>query len=222
MTNTIEEQTNQIFEQIKLNRHLGNYVDKTLPIPIPFVGSGKIKLIVLGQDPTVKNPRSRQAITTVLNLDKNRSVRAYMAGVCNNLGIKITENVYATNLFKNFFVEPPTQIKELDIFQAFKEHWLPLLMQELSVYPGIPIITLGQPILTPLIKNGVSAKVGYYWGYTPGWKVGRMNSFKYIQENDNHFGHTIFPYPHQPSLRKEFYKVRMKDYTAFVRGIAFS
>ncbi len=35
---------------------IGAYVDTDLTPPKPFRGKGKIKLIILGQDPTVHNP----------------------------------------------------------------------------------------------------------------------------------------------------------------------
>lgn len=222
MKNTLEERTNQIFEQLKSDTSVGRYVDNNLPIPKPFVGSGTIKLIVLAQDPTVKNSKARSHIKTVLNLDKNRSVRAYLAGVCNNLGIKITENVYATNLYKNFFIDPPTQITEVNIFQVFGIYWLPLLKEEIEIYPEVPILTLGQPVLTPLVKHKASVKIRDYWGYTPNWKFGEIGSCTSLQKKDNHLQRTIFPYPHQPSLRHEFYKLRMENYTSFVRATAFS
>jgi hypothetical protein len=104
---------------LKRDERLGQYVDGTLPIPKPYRGSGEIKLIVLGQDPTVKAVQDREAIRTVLNLDRKGSVRTYLAGVCHDLGLQLAENVYATNLYKNFFIRPPTQITEIDVFQEF-------------------------------------------------------------------------------------------------------
>ncbi len=49
---------------------LGRFVDPTVGVPEVAHGRGDIPLIVLGQDPTVKDPRSRASIKTVLNLDK--------------------------------------------------------------------------------------------------------------------------------------------------------
>ncbi len=220
--NTLEARANNIFDQLKQDERLGRYVDGTLSIPKPYHGTGEIRLIVLGQDPTVKNPQGRKTIRTVLNLDRNRSVRAYLAGVCNGLGIQITENVYATNLYKNFFVQPPTQISEIDIFQEFIGFWLPLLKEELEPFAGTPVVTLGEPILAPLVAENVSSKVRDYWGYVPEWKEGKAKPFQYLKKTDNQLERTIFPFPHQTSLRMQFYKARMSDYISFVKAIAFS
>jgi hypothetical protein len=218
----MEERVHQVLERLKSDRRLGKYVDTSIEIPQPYRGQGKIGLILLGQDPTVKDAQKREDIKTVLNLDKNGSVRAYVAGVCNGLGIKVGENVYATNLYKNFFIRPPTEIAEVDIFQEFVDAWLPLLIDELAEFPKAPLITLGEPILAPLVCDGGSTKVRHYWGYVPHWDTQRLLPFQYIKPQGNKLARVIFPFPHQPSLRKKFYHIKMKEYVAFVRGTAFS
>jgi len=100
--------------------------------------------------------------------------------------------------------------------------WLPLLKDELEPFPGAPVITLGEPVLAPLVGKNVSARVRHYWGYMPGWKEGKAKSFQYIRAADNQLNRIVFPFPHQPSLSKEFYKARLRDYVAFVKATAFS
>ena len=68
----------------------------------------------------------------------------------------------------------------------------------------------------------MSAKVRDYWGYRPDWAAGRANPLGYIGSADNRLNHILFPFPHQPSLRKQFYRVRMNDYVSFVKSVAFS
>ncbi len=82
------------------------------------------------------------------------------------LGWSLEENIYATNLFKNFFVKPPTQIKEVDVFKEFPRWWLPFLRNELNSYPNIPVITLGEPLLSALVDDGINRRVRYYWRYS--------------------------------------------------------
>jgi len=213
----VEQRAKEVLIGLASNPHLSRFVDSTLDIPRVYRGSGEIRLIVLGQDPTVKNVRSRATIKTVLNLDRRGSLRNYLAQICSDLGLDLGQNVYATNYLKNFFIKPPTQIKEINVFQEFSRIWLPLLLDELAMFPHEPIITLGEPLLSALVHKGASPRVRDYWGYTPRWKSGETGPFRCVEPNENHLGRFIFPYPHQPSIRKRFYRERLRDYTAFVR-----
>jgi hypothetical protein len=199
------------------NPSLACYVDDSLPIPKVFAGHGEIKLIVLGQDPTVKKPESRKTITTVLNLDKEGSLRRYLGDVCHKLGVDLDHSVYATNLLKNFFVAPPTQISPIDVFKVFGDIWLPFLKEELSVFPGVPVLTLGEPLLSALVFEGVSARVRHYWGYRRDWQTNPPVDFRYVAPAENRLGRQLFPFPHQPSLRKKFYAESLESYTEYVR-----
>jgi hypothetical protein len=221
MNVNILEKAYQKLNELRRDTSISNYIDLHLRIPSPYIGKGPIKLFVLGQDPTVKNEQSRSSIKTVLNLDKRGSVLVYLSDVCKKLGIILNLNVYATNIFKNFFIQPPTQIKEIDIFQTFLPFWLPVLKEELALFPNIPVITLGQPVMQTIIKPGVPILVRDYWGYTTEWKEGNLGSFHFIKHKDNILGRLVFPFPHQPSIRKEFYKQRMDDYIAFMKEKAF-
>ena len=131
----------------------------------------------------------------MLNLNTNGSVRGYMTSVCNGLGLSLTENVYATNLFKNFFVQPPTQIRAIDIFSEFAPAWLPFLLDELSEFPDIPLITLGEPILAPLVGNGVSNQVRHYWGYVSNWQNGSSDAVSAPELRRNSPGANRLPVP---------------------------
>jgi hypothetical protein len=222
MTNTIVEKANDILEKLSQDKVLAKYIDTTYPIPRNYVGEGQIKLIVLGQDPTIKDVSKRGNIETALNLDTNGSVHGYLAGVCQKMDIDLKQNVYATNLYKNFFITPPTQIRELDIFKEFLNPWLELLKDELAQYKAIPVITLGEPILFRLELFNPLKHLREYWGYTPDWKIGLLGPLQHLRPIDNLLGRTIFPFPHQPSLRKEFYKMRMDEYIEYMRVNAYS
>lgn len=198
---------------------LACFIDSTLGIPNVFRGSGEIRLIILGQDPTVKNPDSRAKIKTVLNLDRQGSLRTYLSQVCEGLGLDLDRDVYATNYLKNFSVKPPTQIKEIDVFQVFRRIWLPLLRDELDEFPQAPVITLGQPLLVALVREGARPCVRDYWGYTPGWQSGGTGDLGFLGPSENQLDRVVFPFPHQPSIRKRFYSERMADYVAFVRNM---
>ena len=67
----IHQVSNAVLVSLNKKNHIKKYLSE-LPIPEPFIGNGRIKLIILGQDPTVKNMESRKKIRTVLNLDKKQ------------------------------------------------------------------------------------------------------------------------------------------------------
>ena len=139
-------------EDLKDNPIVGGFVP-------PYIGGGEIKLVIIGQDPTVKNPMSRSKIAYTLNLDKKGASRSYVEKIAECLSISM-DNVYATNLFKYFYTVPPA-----NYFKILKNHQpqnLELLNKEisdLSISVDCPIITLGEPVLQLLLEeNGVSGK----------------------------------------------------------------
>jgi hypothetical protein len=222
----IELKAETILQSLKDNPQLQKYVDPLLHIPKPYPGystsAEKIKLIILGQDPTVKEPKSREKIRTVLNLDLRGSLKSYLRDkICYGLGINLETQVYATNFLKNFFIKPPTQLDE-GVFPSFSQIWLQLLLEELLPFRDLPVITLGQPLLEIVAKGNVSKKVRDYWGYNSEWKSGKTGPFKYLKPEENCLQRVIFPFPHQPSISKVFYQKRMNDYISFVRDIAFN
>ena len=207
---------------ISSHPNLVKYVDSHYQLPETHKGSGTIKLIILGQDPTIKNKERRKFIKKVLNLDKYGKLRSYLVSICNGLGVDLDVNVYATNYLKNFFIKPPAQIKEVDIFQSFEPYWLPVLLEEIKPFPNVPIISLGQPLLSAMVKSNASAFVRDYWGYKVNWKSGEGGTYRYLKPELNKTGRIIFPFPHQPSLNKEFYRNRLAEYIYFIKGILLS
>jgi hypothetical protein len=82
-----------VVDELACHPRLGGYIDTSIPTPKVFRGSGKIRLIILGQDPTVKNASARQEITTVLNLNKSGNLTHYLRRVCTFLDIKLDTEV---------------------------------------------------------------------------------------------------------------------------------
>ena len=84
----------QIREDFKAhNDFKKNPIDLGLPVIPPFKGNAAIKLIVIGQDPTIQNTNTRNKIRYTLNLDKNNALKTYLVQICAGLGISI-ENVF--------------------------------------------------------------------------------------------------------------------------------
>jgi len=215
----IAHKSAEVLQKIKADPRLGLYV-LTDQIPGVFMEAddvGKIRLIVIGQDPTVKNEVSCETIKTVLNLDKpHGSLHKYISLICERLGLNLSQHVYATNYAKNFFIHPPTQIVECNLLHEVSQYWLPLLKEELSLFPSRPIVTLGGPLLKALLVGPKKALVRQYWGYTPNW-VTTKTVFSFVSEDENKLGRRLFPFPHQPSLRKRFYSATLQSYLGYMK-----
>ena len=216
MNLTIDQKAREVLDNLASNPRLNHFIDCQLPIPQTYRGTGPIKLIILGQDPTANNVKSRATITTVLNLDKPGNIYNYLSRICNRLDFDL-ENIYASNYLKNFFKDPPTQITEIDVFKEFAPYWFPLLREELAQFPQVPIIILGEPLLSAIVCGGASPCVRDYWGYKPDWKSGEKGTYCCLEPDKNILGHVVFPFPHQPSIGKQFYAERFGSYVTFVK-----
>lgn len=183
----------------------GNGIDYALPPVPPYVGKGDVRLVVVGQDPTVRNAVSRRHIGCALNLDRRGALSRYIATMCAALGITC-DNVYATNLFKYFYTVPPADTPEV-----MAEHLPPnlqLLDEELQRYAGCPVVVLGEPLLQLL--GGSHCRMRDYWGYNGG-------GYRRLEAADNCLHRIIYPFPHVTSLRKRFYATHLQAYLAFMR-----
>jgi len=196
---------------------IGSYVDRSLTPPEPFRGRGKIKLIVLGQDPTVQKPEHRKQIEVTLLLNQQGRLKTYLEDICKGLGIDLDENIYATNLLKNFFTIPPDKRRKEDpqFIQKAADHWIPLLKEEIEKFENVPVLPLGQPVLNCLTKSPDKVLIRYYWGYEGPAKYGR--NFGYIKPEENVLGRVVFPFPHIPGLSHKFYRQQMDGYLAFMK-----
>jgi len=196
---------------------IGSYIDTSLTPPAPFRGRGKIRLIILGQDPTVQDPEYRKKIKVALLLNKPGGLRTYLGKVCNALDIDLDENIYATNLLKNFFTVPPDKKRKEDpqFFRKAADHWIPLLKEEIEEFENVPILPLGEPVLNCLTKSPDKVLIRYCWGYEDPAKYGR--NFGYIKPAENVLSRVVFPFPHLPGLRHKFYRQQMDGYLAFMK-----
>jgi uracil-DNA glycosylase len=189
-----------------------NPIDPSLLPVLPYRISNKVQLIILGQDPTVKNEKSRESIEYALNLDKGGSLKNYIQVICKAINIP-WEHIYATNVVKYFYTRPPATT--LNILHEHLPPNLELLQNELSAYPKARIITLGEPVLQ-LLTN-VKVKVQDFWNYDR--NTGKTNGrFTFCDAKDNKLNRKFYPFPHQTSLRKNFYMETLEDYLRFVGG----
>jgi hypothetical protein len=137
----------------------------------------------------------------------------FIASICQDLGVVLKENVYATNAAKNCFLERPTVIRKehgVDVLELSAPLWLPVLRAELEQFPDALVISLGEPVLSMLVKDRRGREMKDYWGYDKRWKAGARHPMHPIEAEDSTVGRHIYPFVHQPSLRggrTEFYRV---------------
>lgn len=195
---------------------LQNDIDFSNDFILPYSGSdtiSDIKLVIIGQDPTVKRKESRKDIKITLNLDKENSLKAYLKKVCDILQIDIDKEIYATNLYKCFFNLPPADDRTI-LTRHFKI-WIDFLINELNEFDKPTIITLGEPLIQQLI-HAENKKVKYYWDYIGKTKSG--GEFKFVEPNENYLQKRIYPIAHQPTWsRNKFYNTYLKDYLEFIK-----
>ena len=136
-------------------------------------------------------------------------LRTYLEKVCKGLDIRLDENIYATNLLKNFFTRPPDQINEEDpqFFQKAADHWIPLLREEIEEFKNVPVLPLGEPVLNCLVESSDWVSIRNYWRYEGPGKYGK--NFHYINPDDNVLGRFVFPSPHIPGLTHKFYRQQL-------------
>lgn len=195
---------------------LQNDIDFSNDFILPFSKAdktSKIKLVFIGQDPTVRREESRGKINVTLNLDKENSLKTYLKKVCETLEIDLGNEVYTTNLYKCFFKFPPADDQTI-LTRQFK-NWMDFLINELTVFKNSIFITLGEPLINQLIHLN-SKKVNYYWDYIGQTKSGKK--FKFNEPFENYLQKRIYPIAHQPTWnRNEFYKTYLSDYLEYIK-----
>ncbi len=214
---------NQLSSEVKkvLNTlgcsEIASYIDQSLNPPDPFRGRGEIKLIVLGQDPTVHNPKHRKELKVTLLLNQPGRLKRYMEDVCNGLDLDLNENVYATNLLKNFFTVPPDSLSKTktEFFRKAADYWIPLLRDELEEFKNVPVLPLGEPVLNCLTKSSDRVLIRNYWGFEGPGQYGP--NFIYIEPTENILSRVIFTFPHLPGRAHKIYQQQLDSYLAFMK-----
>jgi len=212
-------QGRKVVEVLKADTEIGKYIDPSLPVPKPFVGTGDIRLVILGQDPTVDEMSTRQAITTVLMLDKKGSnLHQFITDICTSLHISLDKNAYATNVCKNFFTEPPKNVAATDLIGLSWPKWRPLLVEELARFPKAAILTLGKPILRVLVRDSAVKDLKHYWGHVGDKAMARHGEYRLVEVQHSRLGRPFFPFPHITNIRAtELYRTHRDNYLSFVR-----
>jgi len=192
-TNWIDERSKVILDVIKKNNDIKKYVDSRYEFPKVWVKSNEVKLVIIGQDPTVVNENDRKNIKYVLNLDKDKIMKKYVQLIVGEFEADVDNNVYATNFFKNFFIKPPTWLKNnnINMFELTYAYWAPLLVDELNkLPPNVPVITLGENVFD-VIKKDKNDRLKYVWGYP------NQGDFRILSNDQNILNRLVIPFPHE-------------------------
>jgi len=88
-----------------VSSEISSYIDTSLTPPDPFQGRGEIKLIVLGQDPTVHNPKHRKKLKVTLLLNQPGRLRTYIEDICKGLDLGLKKTGTRTKLHVPIFSE---------------------------------------------------------------------------------------------------------------------
>ncbi len=129
-------------------------VHPTYPFPRPYIGSGEIKAIILGADPTRIVNGNPQPFNMVFELDNERS--PYWRGIGKNIelldGITM-DNVYVQNMCRNYFTRETSQNKHWT--SIARDCWVKVLNEELDrqFSPTIPVLITTEFILHACLAN---------------------------------------------------------------------
>jgi hypothetical protein len=202
----------RILAGLRADGDLSQYLGPEEHCPAPYRGPAPIRLVVLGQDPTVRSRTTRARLDTVLDLNRGGNLRAFVGRIAGELRTTL-DSVYATNVVKSFFEVPPTEYEEPRILARFAERWMGLLHRELAELPDVPVVTLGEPVLALLATGPAPRRVREYWGH-------QGAEPRALAPEENVLGRRVYPFPHQPSLAGTFYRRSFDKYAAFVRSHA--
>jgi len=124
------------------------------PFPEPYIGSGEIKAIILGADPTRMVNGNPQPFNVVFELDNERS--PYWRGIGKNIGLLddlTMDNVYVQNLCRNYFWKETSQNENWTTIA--RNYWISVLNEELDrrFPPTIPVLMTTEFILQACLLN---------------------------------------------------------------------
>ncbi len=134
--------------------HFPDIVHPMYPFPKPYIGSGEIKAIILGADPTRIVNGNPQPFNMVFELDNEKS--PYWRGIGKNIGLLDgvnMDNVYVQNLCRNYFTKETSQNNHWK--NIARNYWISVLNEELDRLfpPTIPVLMTTQFILQACLAN---------------------------------------------------------------------
>ena len=167
----------------------------------------------------MRNLQYRKKVSVTLLLDRPGRIRTYLERICSGLGISLEQNIYATNLLKNFFTQPPDQIRQEkpEFIKQISDFWMPLLIQEIEDFENVPVLTLGEPVFNCVTNTHDLILIRNFWGYEGPGKNGK--NFQYLSMECNVLNRVIFPFPHIHGIEQKFYQDQIKNYLDYMKSV---
>ena len=150
--------------------------------------------------------------------DEKAKLTVFLISVCTALDITLKENVYATNLCKCFFTEPPRKVQSPKLIQETGPAWLDILRRELALFPDAAVISLGEPVLDVLLEVTARNRMKWFWGHHPRWKHIPHRPFQRVEPDQSTLGRRFYPFIHINSDFGFYGDVARPDYQQFIRG----
>ena len=167
----------------KLVSKYGSLISVENSLPLEYRGTGKIKAIILGADPTHIVVGKPIPMGMVFNLDRSNS--PYWRGIRTNLSqIKglTMDNIFVQNVCRNYFKLETS--KNVFWVEIARNYWIPYLKNELdNEFPKtIPILMTTEFILNAALsnQNKIHSALSIY------------TQCLYISEKDNLFNRKLF------------------------------
>lgn len=146
----------------KLKADYPDIVSEHYPFPEPYRGSGEIRAIILGADPThAPKGQPHRIFNMVFELDNPKS--PYFRSIQKNIGLVSglsMEHVYVQNLCRNYFTRETSQNPDWE--KIARDYWAAHLADELNSMfsPSVPILATTQFILSACLKGRKVEKAG--------------------------------------------------------------
>jgi uracil-DNA glycosylase len=214
----IRHEAERIRGQLSLSNEWSRFLGEYSNIPDVFIGSERTELIIIGQDPTTGSEGTHGPCNVVFCIDRNHNIKSFLEReICSPIGRSFDRQVYATNLIKCFLWEPPATAirKDRSLVPLLSEPWLPLLREEVDRFPGVPIVTLGDPALWMLCIR-VGCELKEFWGHRGEGRTDH-GEMSFVQSNESRLGRPFFPFPHIKTNLIPFYAENFKHYAEFMR-----
>lgn len=153
------------FTEIQNFPHLAAICDiKITELPIPYKGTGKLKAILLGADPTnngTKDKKGLKEIKTVFGIGEYAEFFRPQETNLKQINLD-KENLYIQNVCRNYFKEETSKNKH---WSEVAKLWMKFLKEELDTLDPemkLPVLATSEVIMKVLVGNEIARASAIY------------------------------------------------------------